>query len=403
MNRLLHRAFACCGLAVIASVCPTGVEAGTFGLSGYTAGEVRLFFESPAFPEQKDEPQLSYVLAPEFRYRSDDRAHQVRLIPFVRLDSIDANRTHGDIREGYWRYTQDGWRVLVGVNRIFWGVAESRHLVDIINQIDGVEDIDQEEKLGQPMVLFGTQQAWGDVQLFLMPYFRERTFPGPDGRLRTEPPVSDDADYESAAGQSHVDAALRYAHHAGGWDIGGSYFYGTSREPVLSPDETRRRLVPLYMLVHQLGADIQYTHKAWLWKFEGIVRDGYDDRFAAMVGGLEYTRYQVRGSSADLGWLLEYAYDGREPFRAPPTVFDNDVYVGLRFAMNDAQTTEALVGGLIDLDTTATFVSIEARRRVGDAWTVVLDGRFFSNLNEDAFAQSFERDSFINVSLRRYF
>lgn len=403
VNRLLHRALACAWLSGIAWLCPAGAGAGTFGLSGYTAGEIRLFFESAALPEQSDEPQLSCVLTPEFHYRSDDRAHQIRLIPFMRLDSIDANRTHADLREGYWRCARDSWRVLVGVNRIFWGVAESRHLVDIINQTDSVEDIDQEEKLGQPMVLYGSQQAWGDVQLFLMPYFRERTFPSPSGRLRTDPPVSDTAIYESAAAQWHVDAAVRYAHHAGGWDIGGSYFYGTSREPVLFPSETESRLVPVYEVIHQIGADVQYTRDAWLWKFEGIVRDGDDDRFTAMVGGFEYTRYQAWNSPADLGCLFEYTYDGRELFRAPPTVYDNDVYIGLRLSLNDEQTTEALLGALVDLDTAATFVSLEARRRVGDAWTVVLDGRFFANLNEDTFAESFARDSFINIGLRRYF
>ena len=43
-------------------------------------------------------------------------------------------------------------RLLVGAAKVFWGTAESRHLVDIINQTDAVEDIDEEDKLGQPMV-----------------------------------------------------------------------------------------------------------------------------------------------------------------------------------------------------------------------------------------------------------
>ena len=39
-----------------------------------------------------------------------------------------------------------------GVRRVFWGVAESNHLVDVINQTDAIENPDQEDKLGQPML-----------------------------------------------------------------------------------------------------------------------------------------------------------------------------------------------------------------------------------------------------------
>ena len=57
--------------------------------------------------------------------------------------------------------------------------------------------------------------------------------------------------------------------------------------------------------IHQLGADVQYTREAWLWKLEAIGREGQGDTFAALVGGLEYTFYQVGKSAADVGLLAE--------------------------------------------------------------------------------------------------
>jgi len=48
--------------------------------------------------------------------------------------------------------------LLVGINSVFWRVVESNHLVDILNQTDLIEDIDGEEKLGQPMISLSTQQ-----------------------------------------------------------------------------------------------------------------------------------------------------------------------------------------------------------------------------------------------------
>jgi len=58
------------------------------------------------------------------------------LILFGRVDQHDRNRTHGDIREGFFELFFDEWSLGFGIPKVFWGVTESRHLVDIINQND---------------------------------------------------------------------------------------------------------------------------------------------------------------------------------------------------------------------------------------------------------------------------
>ena len=40
----------------------------------------------------------------------------------------------------------------LGLRKVYWGVTESQHLVDVINQTEGVENLDGEDKLGQPML-----------------------------------------------------------------------------------------------------------------------------------------------------------------------------------------------------------------------------------------------------------
>jgi hypothetical protein len=83
---------------------------------------------------------------------------------------------------------------------VFWGVTESSHLVDIINQSDFVENIDTEDKLGQPMVSLRWLPEWGTLDLFLMPLHRERTFQGLAGRPRLPLPIDQDNPvYESSA------------------------------------------------------------------------------------------------------------------------------------------------------------------------------------------------------------
>jgi len=287
---------------------------------------------------------------------------------------------------------------------VFWGVTESRHLVDIINQTDGVEDIDEEDKLGQPMVMLGTQRDWGEVLLYLMPYFRKRTFPDENGRLRTPIPVDGEAaKFESGAEEHHLDLAVRYSHSIGDWDVGTYYLYGTSREPVLAPNANGDRLVPFYELIHQVGTDIQFTREAWLWKFEGILREGQGDLFTAAVGGFEYTLYQILNSTADLGLLLEYNWDGRDDFEAPPTIFDHDMFLGSRLALNDVQNTEALLGTVVDTDNASTLLFVEAERRLGDSWKVQMEARFFLNVDNTDPAVAFKQDNFINLIIQRHF
>ncbi len=378
--------------------------AGEFELSGSLAGEVRSFVQKPKFPGQFSHFQPSLAITPELRYDSDDRRHQMSLVPFLRLDAQDDQRTHADLREGYWRYIGDDWEALVGVDTVFWGVTESRHLVNVINQIDQVEDIDQVDFLGQPMVNLASQQDWGRLDVFVLPGFRERTFPGRKGRLRTALPVDEDAaEFDSDLEQAHVDVAARYAHFFGDWDVGAYYFYGTGREPRLVPNATATRLEPRYDLIHQGGLDLQYTQDAWLWKLEAIVREGQGGVFAAAVGGFEYTFFQVFESAADLGLLAEYLYDGRDEDKAPPTSFNNDFFVGTRLALNDVQDTTALLGAVVDVEDRSTALFVEAERRLGDSWKLELESRLFLGVSDSNPLNAFEDDDFVVLRLSYFF
>ena len=77
------------------------------------------------------------------------------------------------LREFYWWRDFDSVEIYVGARQLFWGVTETVHLVDVINQNDLVEDIDGEDKLGQPMVSLLLDRDWGTLELFSLLGFRE--------------------------------------------------------------------------------------------------------------------------------------------------------------------------------------------------------------------------------------
>ena len=380
-----------------------GVVAAKFDFSGQVAAELRTFFQDAQFPEQHDGVQPSVIFIPEIRVETDNEAHKFVFTPYLRLDARDDERTHFDLREAYWRYTPEGWEIVVGVNRVFWGVTESRHLVDIINQTDSVEDVDEEDKLGQQMVSVSMQKSWGNITLYLLPGFRERTFPGKEGRLRSSLAVNQDsARYESSSGRKHIDYAARYSHYFGDWDIGVSYFHGTSREPILTVDESGSELIPYYVIINQVGTDLQYTKGAWLWKFEGILREGQLGTFAAAVAGFEYTLYQVFNGAADLGLLFEYLYDGRGD-EAPITVLDHDLFFGARLALNDTQDTQLLAGTIIDHSHGSTAVSVEFERRIAEHLKLGVESRHFLNTSRQNSLEAFRADDFTALRLSWYF
>ncbi len=386
---------------------PSAADAGEWEVSGSLGAEMRTFAREGALPGQLDTFQPSLQFEGDLRWQSDDRRFDFVFVPFGRLDAKDGERTHADVREAYVRWNGDSWTVRAGLAKVYWGVAESRHLVDIINQSDSIEDIDNEDKLGQPMVEISTIQDWGQLTGYVMPAFRKRTFPGDEGRFRAPFLVDNDLARfdEGRDDDGDVDFALRYSHYFGDWDVGVSLFHGADREPRLILDEDRGLFAPYYDDITQVGVDLQYTRDAWLWKFEGIVKDTPFETFAAAVAGVEYTFYGVTEAGADLGVLVEFQYDGRSenPYIAPITTADNDIFTGLRLAMNDAEDTSVLGGVIVDLDDASMSGVVEASRRFGDYWVGELEARFFTNVDSSNVLYGFRRDSQLTLRLTRYF
>ena len=386
-------------LLAIALAAP--VSAGEW--TGFVGLEWRGFASDGSAPGQ-ERHEGSLTLEPEFFHEWEEGRQRIVVRPFARLDSADDERTHVDLREFYWQRIGDGWDLEIGVRKVFWGVAESLHLVDILNQTDLVEDLDGEDKLGQPMIRVRLSRSWGLLEVFLLPGFRERTFPGADGRLRTPIPVDTDRPlYESSAEDGHVDGAIRWSHVLGDVDLGLSYFRGTSREPnlVFGLEPSGPTLRPFYPQIDQFGLDLQATRGAWLFKLEAISRwSDLEDHLAA-VGGFEYTFFDVAGRGPDIGVLAELLWDERGATAITP--FAEDLFIGSRVALNDVQSTEFLLGGVLDLDNGSLFLNLEASRRLGSRWELELRGRAFTDVDPTDRLFPLENDDYLQLGLRFYF
>ena len=369
-------------------------------------GSMRAFPDAPLFGGQASSHlSPSLVFVPEIFVESADGQWILVGEGFARLDAHDSNRSHLDLREFGVGYLGDRVTGFVGFGQAFWGVTEVRHLVDIVNQVDGVEDLDGEDRLGQPMVSATLEGGWGALDLYLLPYFRERTFPSSDARLSGPLPIESDPVFTSGQGRWHPDLAARLFRTAGAVDVGLSAFRGTSREPRLVPVPGEGGAPVLrteYDLIDQLGLDAQWTGESTLLKLEAMTRGGHGERLYAATAGIERTLYQVVGSSGDLGLLAEVMVDSRGR-SAPPTLFDNDVFLGGRWALNDLADTSVLGGPLVDWRTGEVVLLLEAERRLGAAWSVSADARLFANTDPSSVVHGLRRDGFVSLSLSRYF
>ncbi len=394
-------------LAAVASlVLPGTAQANDLGLRGTITPEIRVFAQSPSGTQQTNSDlSVSGEVTAKYFFGAGGN-HSIVVTPFGRLDQRDAHRTHWDLREARYGLVAGAWEFRVGFDKVFWGVTEAVHLVDVINQADIIEDpIKQEVRLGQPMVRVRTTQDFGTFDFFVLPYFRERTYPSITGRPATDIPVATDlTTYESGAKARHVDAAVRYSNNFGDIDLGLSYFQGTGRDPILKPALDAGGslvLAPYYTQIKQASFDVQATKGAWLYKAEGYWRDELGQQYEALTGGIEYTFYGIWGSDGDLGVVGEYALDSRGMVARAP--YQNDGFLALRWTANDAASTSLLAGMVVDASTGARGFRFKGERRLDEDYHLSVEAYAFGDVPKSDPVYSVADDDYLQIRIARYF
>jgi hypothetical protein len=422
--------------------------------SGYVEGELRLYPANGPLQEQR-EAMASLAAEPELSWKSASEDHSLRFKAFGRYSDPDGHRDHADIRELYYNYAGSGWQIEAGINKVYWGVVESLHLVDVINQTDVVESTNGDAKLGQPMVSFGLEQSWGNLDLYALPYFRERVYAAGPERFRPSMALNNlhidlnerDAFYESSQEEQHIDYAARWANNFDNLDVGISVFSGTNREaiPVILaidltafPQMIPTKLGVYYEQLDQGGLELQYLYDDWAFKFEGTARQLATGNYNSAVTGFEYTLSDVQSSGADLGLLLEYMWNDRDRMKLDPLLaifvkqtglpvttatlasmpemtalastlgnymspFEDDIFLATRFALNDIGSTEFLAGVIVDADDQTTTASFEGSTRIGDNIRISLNIYIFDNVSENSAFATLENDDQFETRVAWYF
>ena len=174
--------------------------------------DLTTFIEDAAYEGQRRHyPSIS--LKPEISIDWDNGKSNIIFEGFGRWDLNGESRTHWDVREFYYQFYTGNLEFSVGLKKIFWGKTEGVHLVDVINQVDFLEGLDGEEKLGQPMLTTSYTSNIGTFSWFLLPYSRTIDFGNAAGRPRTpQVIVADIVSFESDREEWQPTFALRWEH-----------------------------------------------------------------------------------------------------------------------------------------------------------------------------------------------
>ena len=356
----------------------------------------RYFFNAGLQQQKKNHTSFSF--SPEIF--KDDSNKIFHFKAKLRKDSEDSGRDLNDIQELYLINILEDKEIKFGVSKEFWGVTETSHRVDIINQTDFTEGFDGEEKLGQPMIKISLERQWGLLDIYTLLGFRERNFSGNKGRLRLPLSINEKGPlYSSSAKNKRADFAVRWSNYYDDFDIAISHFSGTSREPRFLPSANKiNELVPIYEVIDQTGLEIQYLLDGLAIKGEVISRSGQGERFSAATYGFEYTQVGVLQTRIDLGWVVEFNHDDR--LESSPFV------LGTRFSFNDIHDSQILSGFIVNDKSKELGFLLEASRRIGECCMLSLEGIYFDDTDEDngqkKLFQAFKDDDFLRAEFIYY-
>ena len=344
-----------------------GAALGEDRVDGHVQLESRLFVQEPLHPEQTDFPvAVAPALRPRIELPLGDEL-MFSLHPFARMDSMDPHRAHVDLRQAALRLQQVGWRLSLGFDTVLWGVTETQHLPQIVNQVDLIDQPDGKAWLGQPMIRVDTSKGPLSAQAMVMTGFRKMRFPSPQGRYRLGLPVSEDVYFTHDRTAASPDAAIRVTAEGGGATASISYFNGTDRRPRLDGEiiDGEVVLVPTYPWIHQSGLELQWLTGRVHLKGDGIAiwpKDLDEDPVLAASVGVEITLGVVMDT--ELAVLSEWMGDSRGT--DSPNPYQNDGMAGLRLTGFGTAGGQLLAGAVLDLDHGGWLLQAEAGRRLYD-------------------------------------
>jgi hypothetical protein len=328
---------------------------------------------------------------------------------YGRLDHYDQRRSTLVFEEAWLQLALERLRLRAGVDLVNWTATEAFHPADVINARNLDSDLENYEKVGEPMASLQVRLFENTtVQLMFMPHRTAPLFASPASRLSFAPGVDLrgsrrllDRDGQTTDSRWGPQAALALRQVLGNADLTVHALEHLDRsQPLVRLDPQTFSPLLIFQTVRQLGGTYQQAVGPIILKLEGAYRrfvaareplpglplgpypldsSGQPDHSQLAVG-LEYGVPHAGGSEST--FLLEgQALLGIDDsaLRSALSVFQRDVRIGYRFALNDELGKELMLGAIFDTERSGeSLVMLNYLQRLGETWTLRAGLRLFN-------------------------
>ena len=369
--------------------------------------EIREFHKQEAYSNQKN-TYSSYYKSELFITISDNSNFISE--PYFRYDHNDKNRTLFDLKVNKFTYFKDNYEIKFGIDEVFWGITESKNIVDIINSNDSTAG-DLKEKLGQPLLAYTFfSDNIGYMDFYYLPQLIKSSQISQEGRLRFSNPTENYGHiYSGGSGEKVPSWAFKWEKNIGISDFSIQGFRGNSRENSITPilEGTTIKYFPAYERISQLGTYAQLVSGPIIYKLEAIKRNGQKNsknirkNFFSYTFGIEYLYNRLFEKKWDISTFIEYSNDDRN--NDSLDILQNDLFIAARLVFNDIEGTELTTSATFDLDGGGNTALTEFSSRLSENMRVTgLYQAYWSTNNKDIL-YSFRRDNYFGLKVVKYF
>jgi len=283
------------------------------------------------------------------------------------------------------------------VDMLNWTATEAFHPADILNSRNLDSDLQNYEKVGEPMVSFSLRTGAGTFTLYHMPTFIEPILASTQSRLSLAGGQAIDMARLNRNGELTDDwfspqFAARWTKAFDNLDLSLHVIHHQDRS---QPSITLINNAPvaLFQTVTQIGGTYQQVMDAWLLKLElgwrlfhapaanlGVlfIETGKaKEDHGRIAFGIEYGFAHESGAESTLIVEGQAVVGPEREIAAALDIFQADLLIGYRLGFNDIASTSLLVSAIFDVEFPEEIMGgITAQRRLDDTWTARATLRF---------------------------
>lgn len=421
----MRNVFLCLGVVLPLIVTSSEVCADWQARSGGQVGLSTRAFYPDDKPETED---VGLALESELEYKGKSGGWRTHISGFGRVGVFDNSRSIAFLKDAWVGYKTDAVEIRLGAQVLNWTATEAFHPSDVVNSRNLDSNLENSEKIGEPMARIRFRMGQGGLTILAMPMRIESRFPGRSSRLSLagdalpaglelgEPIWVDSGGTEGNEWWA-VQYGFRFDQTVASMDFALYYLHHNERFPTAFA-LNQSGISPVYAHVQRAGATWTQAVGEWLIKLEAdhsFVSDvNLQESLVVSPPRVDHTAVAL---GVEWGWPYENAegtvlVEGQYAIapgasaeeRAQLGPFENDVLVGYRHSWNNAEGTELTTGIILDVERPDEVLgNVLLSHRLSDYFSVEASGRVVFADSEESILHGQNGAHLVQISLIRFF